>query len=39
MGWKKLAGPLLAGAAMVTPQERERVLRDRRLGAQMRRKW
>jgi hypothetical protein len=30
---------LPAGTPVVTPSERERQLRDRRLGAQMRRKW
>jgi hypothetical protein len=34
-----LKSVLPTDTAMVTPQERERVLRDRRLGAQMRRKW
>ena len=30
---------LPADTAMVTPAERDRALRDRQLGAQMRRKW
>lgn len=34
-----LRASLPADTAMVTPAERDRQLRDRRLGAQMRRKW
>lgn len=34
-----LKSVLPADTAMVTPQEREQALRDRHLGAQMRRKW
>jgi hypothetical protein len=34
-----LSGILPADTAMVTAEQRERQLRDRRLGAQMRRKW
>jgi hypothetical protein len=37
--WKEVRQHLPADTPVVTPEERDRALRERRLGAQMRRKW